>query len=227
MRRGPNPKPFLIMMIGTLVASSGLAYMQYGKYGEAKAEVDRLQKEQLNENEVKAKLEEAVAKLNASKVQLSHLEQGVPEVAYVPTLLKELERTGKEAGLDVTGVRPVPRAVAAPTTKSKGEQGRKAKKPDYTELDIQVAARGDYRSVMNFVKAMTMFPKILAARTVSIQPNSASLTKMSAAASPVLDVTLDFRAYLFPSDGSTKKTEAEEAPTEKVINISGRNKGIN
>lgn len=227
MRRGPNPKPFLIMMVATLLVSSGLAYMQYGKYGEAQAEVNRLEKEQLNEKEVRAKLEEAVAKLNASKVELSHLEQGVPEIAYVPTLLKELERTGKEAGLEVTGVRPVPRATSSAPTKSSGEQSRKKKKPDYTELEIQVEGRGDYRSVMSFIKAMTMFPKILAARTVSLQPNTTPQGKGSATSSPRLDITFEFRAYLFPSDGSTKKAEAEEAPKEKVINISGRHKGIN
>lgn len=228
MRRRPNPKPFLIMMIATVVVSSGLSYMQYGKYAEAQDEVSRLQKEQLDEKQVKVELEDAIAKLNESKTQLNHLEEGVPEVAYVPTLLKELERTGKEAGLEVTGVRPIPRAAAAPVANKSGEQSKKSKKKDYTELDIQVACRGDYKSVMAFVKSMTLFPKILAARTVSIQPSSASnAMKLSSNVSPRLDITFEFRAYLFPSDGSTKKAEAEnEAPAEKTINVSNRNKGV-
>lgn len=228
MRRGPNPKPFLIMMIATILVSSGLCYMQYGKYGETQAQVEKLKKEQLDEKEVKVQLEEAIAQLNASKVELSHLEEGVPEVAYVPTLLKELEKAGKDAGLEVTGIRPVPRAAAAPVAAKSGEQSKRAKKKDYTELDIQVHGRGDYRAVMGFIKAMTMFPKILAARSVTVQPLSGNQEKFAASGGPKLDVTLDFRAYLFPSDGSTKKAEAEnEAPAEKVINVSGRNKGIN
>src|SRR5262249_32636476 len=162
----------------------------------------------------------AISKLAASKVQLSHLEQGVPEVAYVPTLLKELEKAGKAAGMDVLGVRPIPRAASAPVRAS-GEQTKKAKKKDYTELDIQVNGRGDYKSVLTFVKAMQMFPKILSTRTVSVQPTSGQ-NQAKNNASPRLDVGLEFRAYLFPSDGSTKKAEAtDEQPAEKTINVSG------
>lgn len=227
MRRGPNPKPFLIMMVVTLLVSSGLSYMQYNSYSEKQAEVERLRKEQLDEKEVQARLEEAVAKLEASKVQLSHLEQGVPEVAYVPTLLKELEKQGKESGIEVTGVRPIPRAATVSTTATKGgEQSKKAKKKDYTELDIQVSGRGDYKSVMNFIKAMAMFPKILATRTISVQPSNATAHLPKGIGGPRLDVTFEFRAYLFPSDGTTEKAEAENAPAEKTINVSSRNKGV-
>jgi len=227
MRRGPNPKPFLIMMIATVLVSSGLAYMQYSKYGEVSAEVEQLKKEQLDEKEVKKELDEAVGQLTASKVELSHLEQGVPEVAYVPTLLKELEKAGKTAGVEVLGVRPVPRATPVSMTAKSGEKSKKTKKKDYTELDIQVNARGDYKSVQNFVKTIQMFPKILATRTVSVQPANIMQEKTAKGGGPKLNVGLEFRAYLFPSDGSTKKAEAEEAPVEKTINISGRNKGIN
>jgi Tfp pilus assembly protein PilO len=214
------------MMIATIVVSSGLCYMQYNNYSEKQAEVDRLRKEQLDESEVKARLEEATAKVNESKVKLSHLEQGVPEIAYVPTLLKELERTGKESGIEVTGVRPIPRAAPAPTQSKSGEQSKKAKKKDYTELDIQVSGRGDYRSVMNFIKALALFPKILATRTISVQPMNNTGQKIATTGGPTLNVVLEFRAYLFPSDGSIEKAEASEAPAEKTINVSNRNKGV-
>jgi Tfp pilus assembly protein PilO len=229
MRRAPNPKPFLIMMIATILVSTGLCYMQYSAYGDVKAEVERLKKEQLDEKDVKKSLETATSELTASKVELSHLEQGVPEIAYVPTLLKELEKAGKAAGIEVLGVRPIPKAAVDTSKKMTGEQGKKSKKPDYTELDIQVSGRGDYKSVEKFVQAMQMFPKILATRTVSIQPSNAAAAKMEAkTGGPRLDLMIDFRAYLFPSDGSTKKTEAtDEAPKEKVINVSGRNTVVN
>lgn len=229
MRRGPNPKPFLIMMVATLLVSSGLAYMQYSKLGEVNAEVNQLKKEQLDEKDVQKQLDEATGKLAASKVELSHLEQGVPEVAYVPTLLKELEKTGKESGVEVLGVRPIPRAATVSTTpKSGGEKTKASKKPDYTELDIQVNARGDYKSVQKFVKAIQLFPKILATRTVSVMPAQMMNEEKAKGGSPKLTVGFEFRAYLFPSDGSTKKAEAEEeAPKEKTINISGRNTGVN
>ncbi|MEQ1821630.1 MAG: type 4a pilus biogenesis protein PilO [Fimbriimonadaceae bacterium] len=218
----PNPKPFLIMMLLTVVVSAGLCYMQYQNYTEVSNEVTRLAQEKKDPEQVKAEVIEAESKLEQSKLQLAHLEQGVPELAYVPTLLKELEKAGKDAGVEVLGIRPVPRATPAP---KKGES-LKAKSKPYTELDIQVGCRGDYKSAMNFLKALQMFPKILAARTISMQPKSGQKDPASVGNAPQLDVQFELRAYLFATDGEAKKETKEEAPAEKTINISGRNKAV-
>lgn len=219
----PNPKPFLIMMLLTIVVSGGLCYMQYQSYSQVTADVERLTKEKKDAKQVQAELAESQAKLEQSKLQLAHLEQGVPELAYVPTLLKELEKAGTEAGVEVLGIRPVPRSAPAP---KKGES-LKAKSKPYSELDIQVNCRGNYKAAVRFLKALQMFPKIIAARTISMQPKSGQQKEdKSVGTSPKLDVVFELRAYLFATDGDAVKETKEEAPAEKTINLSGRNKAV-
>ncbi len=219
----PNPKPFLILMLLTFAVSAGLCYMQYQGLSQLKADVATLKKEEKNPKEVETELAAAKGKLEQSKVQLAHLEQGVPELAYVPTLLKELEKAGTDSGMEVLSIRPVPRAVAAP---KKGES-LKAKSKPYTELDIQVGCRGDYKAAAKFLKALQMFPKILAARTISMQPKSGQqVDAKSAGGSPRLDVMFELRAFLFATEGDAAKGSNDEAAAEKTINVSGRNKTV-
>lgn len=227
MKKAPNPKLFLILTILTVLAGSALAYMQFSAYGEVSADIENLKKNAKDPAEVQAELDAAILKLNETRSKLTHLEQSVPEMEYVPTMLKELEKLGQDCGIQVNGVRPIPRAaVKAPVKSEDGETSKKARKP-YTELDIEVKGRGHYGSVMKFIHGLTVFPKIVAARTVSLQPKNDS-KQIEAGMAPKLDVTIELRSYLFPADGSTKKAEdTQEESAEKSINLSGRNKVVN
>jgi Tfp pilus assembly protein PilO len=220
----PNPKIFMVLTGVSLLAGMGLCYMQYNALGEVNTNRERLRAEAKDEKEVQAELATAKTELAEIYTKISHLEQGVSEWAYVPTLLKELEKTGQTSGLQVLGVRPIPKTVK-PTMVSKKDNPDEAtitRKP-YNEQDIEIRCRGDYRSVMNFTKALQMFPKIVAARTVSLQPKSGAQTP----GSPQLEAVIELRAYLFPTDGSLKKASEHMAePAEKTINVSGRNKVI-
>lgn len=222
MKGGPNPKIFLVLTVTTLLVGSGLTYMQYGSYTEATAEVETLKKEAKNQEDVERELQQAIDRLNETRGKLVHLEQSVAETAYVPTMLKELEKLGTECGIQVTGVRPIPRQIVKPTNvkDENGETTKKARKP-YNELDIEVKGRGNYKAVLKFIAGLTTFPKIVAARTVSLQPKVDSRI----GGKPSLDCTIELRSYLFPADGSTPKAaDSEEAKTESTINLSGRNK---
>lgn len=227
MKKGPNPKLFLILTILTVLVGSGLSYVQYSAYSEVSTDVERLAKEAKDPADVQKELDAAVAKLNETRSKLTHLEQSVLETEYVPTMLKELERLGKECGIDVTGVRPIPRqAVKAPVKGEDGEVSKQARKP-YNELDIEVKGRGNYGAVMKFIHGLTVFPKIVAARTVSLQPKNEN-KPLAPGQAPKLDVTIELRSYLFPSDGSTQKVDdPSEEPADKTINLSGRNKLVN
>ncbi len=221
--KGPNPKLFIVLTILTVLAGSGLSYMQYSSYTELSGKVDQLKKSAKDRTEIQAELSDANTQLNETRGKLVHLEQSIPEPTYVPTMLKELEKLGKESGIDVLGVRPVPKAVVRPM-KQEGESGdgdgpKKQRKP-YTELTIEVRGRGNYKAVMNFINGLTTFPKIVAARTVSLQPKSDNKNL----GAPKLDCTIELRSYLFPTDGSTKKADETEAPAEKTINLSGHTK---
>src|ERR1044072_8698421 len=191
MRKGPNPKLFLMLALAAFVLGGGLCYMAFSNLGSAKENLRKLQAESKNATKLEAELATSVQSLQESTTKLQHLEQGVQDYAYIPTLMAELEKLGKTSGINVTGVRPVPKAAVA--KKEEAGDGAPAKRKAYDELDIEVKGRGNYRSVMNFVQALDKFPKIVAARTVELRPkNDPTLPAAS------LDVTINLRAYVFP-----------------------------
>ena len=196
---------FYFVLTGVMAAVwLGGGFFLYSGNSEKEAQVEALRKDARDTKELEAELasvkKEAVE--NASK--LAHLEKGIPELAYVPTMLKELEAFGKEHGINVTGVRPVPKAE--PRGKSKEER-----KP-YQELTIEVKGRGPYRSVMQFTSALKKFPKIVAARTINLSPKN-DQREGEANGPRNLDVTWELRAFLFKPDKGgnedVKKYESE------------------
>lgn len=217
MPKGPNPNVFLGLALGTLMLGGAIGYFQYTNYAAVKDSVEALRAEAKDENAVRAELETARTELTSTQSQLRHLEIGVSEKEYIPTLLGEIERTGKEAGMTVLGVRPIAAPVKSSMTKVSDEE--KPKKKNYTEMNIEVRCRGNYRSVMNFVSALRMFPKIVGAKTVSLQPKS----NLEEAGSPTLDATIELTSYIF-NDGTPKQTAPAEDRGEKSINLSGRRK---
>lgn len=215
-KNGPNPKVFMILTVVTLLAGSGLGYMQFNALSSVRANVEELKKTAKDPSEVQKDLDAVVARLNDTRAKLTHLEAGVPEMEYVPTMLKELEKLGKQCGIEVTGVRPVPVQVK-PAVKSENTESVKAARKPYNELEIEVKGRGNYGSVMRFINGLTVFPKIVAARMVSMQPK---IDAKSTGAAPKLDVTISLRSYLFPLDGQKAKDEPSAEPTERTIDIS-------
>jgi Tfp pilus assembly protein PilO len=209
MKKQPNPKLFIALTAATLVVGGGLAFFQYSALQDTQTTVAKLRKDALDESQLETQLKDSLGKLQQCSARLNHLEKGVPELAYVPTMLKELEGIGRENGLEVLGVRPVPKV--APNPKDITE--KKAAKKRYSEVDIEVNCRGNYKSVKNFVRALQSFPKIVAARTISMTPKQDT---SSVGGSPKLDVTISLRSYLFPPDKSDmKKAEPPVAVSAK------------
>jgi Tfp pilus assembly protein PilO len=207
MTSRPNPKAFMYLALGTVVIGGGLCYFQYTKLGEVKSRVAKLKTEVSDPNAVKARLDDSSMKLEGAKQSLVHLEANVSSAAYVPSLLQDLDTYGKQNGIAVTGVRPAP--------KKPGEDAAKAKsqKP-YDELNIQVTGTGSFDSVEKFVTNLPSFPKIVAARMVSIEPARSS----GPDAKPgLLNVTVQLKAYVFKADApadliSTTATPGAKAP---------------
>ncbi len=199
MKKGPNAKLFLIMALATLFAGMGAVYFQYNLMSGEEAKVQDLKKQARDQKTVQADLEKSAKQLSDCSTELKHLEQGVPEGAYVPTMLTDLETTGRASGLVVTGVRPMPKPAAKKDEKN-------VRKP-YDELDIEVKGSGNYGAIMSFVKALNSFPKIVAARMVTMVPKTdASRTGPS----DLLDVQIQLKAFVFPTkdkavDGGIKQ----------------------
>lgn len=203
MKRSPNPKFYLLMALGTLVAGSVLVSTQASRLGDKRATVERLRQESQDENQVRERLASSATLLEEARVKLEHLEQNIPSAAYIPTMLQELEKVGNEQGIKVVGVRPAMRMIARP--KVDGTAAEPIRKP-YDELDIEVKGRGSYEAIENFVKSLQSFPKIVAARMVSVSPHIDPLNPTE----PQLEIAVELRAYLF-KPGEGKKTQEAKA----------------
>jgi Tfp pilus assembly protein PilO len=200
VKKGPNPKMFLLLAVGALVVGGGLTFMAWNNLSGATSNLHKLQAEVKDAKTLDKLLAESNASLQECSLKLQHLELSVPDFAYIPTLLADLEKTGKASGIDVTGVRPMPK----PVTAKKDDGGESApKRKAYEEMDIEVKGHGSYHAVITFLQAMSKFPKIVAARTVDLAP------KASLGQGPTtLDVTISLRAYVFASPQPPKGVTA-------------------
>jgi Tfp pilus assembly protein PilO len=209
MKRAPNPKIFAMMALGMLVLGGAATFFGYSSMTEKESEVAQLKTEVKDAHTVQKELESSKAKLDECATKLKHLEANMPDFAYVPTMLAELERVGKENGIAVLGVRPIPKPVVAKDPNADGTGMTEQRKP-YTELSIEVKGRGTYGSAMRFVKALQNFPKIVAARSVSLNPKTDPGLPTA-----TLDVSIELRAYVFqPKEANSKKAPVQTARLE-------------
>jgi len=196
MKRSPNPKTYMIMAVGTLVLGAVASYYGYSQMTGAQAEVAQLKGQVKDEKTVQQELDASKAKVEECALKLKHLEAGVPDFAYVPSLMTELEKAGKKFGIQILGVRPIPKQ-AKPGQKDDTAKAKKA----YDELAIEVKGFGSYGSIMRFVNSLTEFPKIIAARSVQLTPKAdPGSTK------PDLDMVVELRAYVFADSAKSNAT---------------------
>jgi Tfp pilus assembly protein PilO len=194
MSKNKSPQLFFILAALTLAAGTGATIFQYSGINEKWDDLAELKKDTRDPKDIKDELDDTSAKVAAAQTEIEHLERGVPAFAYVPTMLKELEICGKENGIEVLGVRPIPKAAPGPNDKNASGTGKK--KDPYQELAIEVKGRGVFKSVQAFVVALERFPKIVGARSISIQPrNEADNPSVRK-----LDATIELRAFLFPPE---------------------------
>lgn len=196
-----NPKLYIALTFATLVLGGAASYFQSTVASEGADRVAKLRSEARDPDQLQREVEQSSLDLQATSEKLAHLEKGVPQMAYVPTLLQELEARGKQNGIEVLGVRPI--VTTAPANPKEGDNKKPRKA--YTELDIEVRGRGNYASTKRFVHDLQAFPKILAARTVSLMPKQDLLDPSGA---PLLEMTIQLRAYLFDATLEAEKVEA-------------------
>lgn len=191
---------FLLLLVVTLLGG-GAVYWQYNSKTAAEARVNALEAEVPDEKELTNMLATSQKGLSEHRTKLKHLEQSIPQAAYVPTLIKELEAVGKSNEVAVTGIRPV-MAPAAPAS----EVGSKKA---YDEIEFDMVGRGGYMAVLNLVSALQTFPKILSVSTVAVVP------KRGIDSQQTLEATVRIRAFVFPNETKPK----DDAPAEKVASL--------
>ena len=193
MKQDNSLKTVQLTALCVIAFGALLIYSQFSIREGASSRLKRLQADTPDKKKVEEDLKASQDDVKTYSDELVHLEQGVPTNAYVATLLKELEALGIQKQLVVTGVRPaLNTAAAAPPASGKDGAVKPVSKP-YDELDIDITGRGNYASVMNTVEALQTFPKIVAVKTVSLQPKSDPANQKL----NMLDATISIKAYVF------------------------------
>ncbi len=207
MTNPPNPKVFLGLTILSLAAGAGACYWQFGVMQQQNTELSKLQRQIKDEGKLQDELTLVQKQVQTSSEKLQHLEGGLPNSAYVPTLLLELEDIGKKNGITVSGVRPKDQSKKKPTEKEK------EKNKAYVDLIIEVNGSGTYDAVMNFVKSLEAFPKIIAIRSLALTPAKVKTAEHEAGGPTVLDMSLELKAFLFSDDsaGTQARKEGESS----------------
>ncbi len=215
MKKAPNPKTFLLMTAGsTLIGLTATYFAWSGMTDQASAlETARAESANQNEEDVNRQLRKSREDLAVIARRLGHLEDGVTEGAYVPTMLAELQAAGRRSGLEVLGVRPAitPPPVAKPAG---AEGGAETVRKPYREMEIDIKCRGNYGAVLKFVKALGEFPKVVAARAVSLQPRTEPM-RNGKTNFGTLDVQVSIRAFVFKEN-----EKKERAGSERTASIS-------
>jgi Tfp pilus assembly protein PilO len=188
-----NPKAIGLLAFGVLALGGGATYFQYNSVQKVKAEVVELESQVPSQKDLEHSLADSKSKLVSYQEKLAHLEGSVPDVAYIPTLLKELESMGIGHGIVVTGVRPAP-IQATPALPREGEV--KQEKKSYSEVEIEIKGRGRYDDIKKFLDALQKFPKVIAVKTVSLSP----IRESSSNSIKDIEAVINVVAYVFPFD---------------------------
>lgn len=183
------------------------------------SELSRLRQE-LTEKE--SQLEEVRAKLtelptleaNYTKLQtrLSVLEPSLPDSAYIPTFLRQIEGLATGTRNNILMIRPKPavqRGGGAPATTINDETGEIMKNQGggaeaqpapalpYDFVPIELRLEGTYWTGIDFLAKLQKFPKMIAVNDISFSPTQAGV---DARQSPRLTATMDLTAVVTKGD---------------------------
>lgn len=197
MNKGPNTKPLILFAVGVMLVGGGFVYWQHSAKSSAQSRLAVLSERVRDEADVKSDLQYSRDLLTEAQFKLQHLERNVPDVAYIPTLLTELENVGKAHDMAIVGVRP----ILDPTQLSSDEEETES---GYQEIEIDITGRGTYRAILNLLHALEHFPKVVSVQTVTLTPRRTT----EADTDNQLEAVVRLTAYVFPDT----KPEAPEAP---------------
>jgi len=231
----------LVVLIAVAAALLGFDLMVYvvasGSSRQAKSELSSREAQVENSKKVAMRLDASQLKYQEVAARLTILERSVSKADYMPTMLKQLENTGKAVKLQVVGVRPAietEKKAAPPANRPAGDgqdssaspapaAAKKTAPKPYDTMVVEVEVRGSYWNTMRFLDELTRFPKIVAVNGVEISPNGDSLRQVverggrgRSTVSPSLNVTLNLCAFVFPVEKGPVSTAAGFHPAASV-----------
>lgn len=159
-----------------------------------------IEKKQRDKREIeltKRNLAEAQRDIDNLKREIEHLEQYLPEKVHVPRVLVLIESLATATRLNILGIRPatagasapmpgappVPGAAPAvlPTAAAPAAPGMPGAKPkltfnpdmEYRQSTVDFTATGDFNAVINFMRELVSFPKLVVVNHISLTLNTA------------------------------------------------------
>lgn len=193
MNAGPDRKVVYALLAVAALCLIGLGATLYRTKANQLATLEKdlsAKQDKLTELQEKLRnqpqLEEEYARLQA---RLSTLEPGLPDSAYIPTFLRQIEILATNTGNEITTIRPKPLAVKP---KSGGKQiddetgellegaakeATKAGEPEkpklpYDLVPIELKLKGTYDTALSFLAELQRFPKMIAVNDISFQPDN-------------------------------------------------------
>jgi len=200
---------FALLGIAALCLIGLGASLYHAKGAELKRLETKLGEKEAKFKEVRAKLTELPdleAKYGSLQGRLSVLEPALPDSAYIPTFLRQIENLARQTNNGILMIRPKPaiRRSAADSVKINDETGEINKNQSggteaapapmpYDFVPIELKLQGTYWTVIDFLAALQQFPKMIAVNDISFRPKSGGADSM---ASPSLTATMGLTAVV-------------------------------
>lgn len=211
---------FALLGIGILCLIGLGASLYHGKATELKELEGALGQKEAELEEMQSKvtqLPQLEDRYQDLRGRLSVLEPGLPDSAYIPTFLRQIESLASGTRNDILLIRPKPaikRSAADSAVKINDETGAiiedaghpaKAAPPPpmpYDFVPIELRLQGTYWTVIDFLAELQRFPKMIAVNDISFSPNQGGLVS---GRSPNLTASMELTAVVTKggSDGKS------------------------
>lgn len=183
-------KTLSIGVLVTLLLSVGSLYLPYQGITRINETLEQKRKELEQAQQATSQLRLVQQEYEQTRRELQFLERGVSQYAYIPTMLQQIEQTAKSLNLEISAIRP-----QQDSQQSTQDQKEKAQKP-YEEQLIEISIRGNFWSLMRFLKQLDEYPKILAIQTMQVQSKVQNQLE-TAPTNPQLEIRTTVRAFIF------------------------------
>jgi Tfp pilus assembly protein PilO len=201
---------FALLGIAALCLIGLGASLYHAKGAELKKLESELSEKRAKLEEVHTKLTELPdleAKYGDLQSRLSVLEPALPDSAYIPTFLRQIENLARGTKNGILTIRPKPaiRRSAADSVSINEETGevKRKKQSEGTEavavsmpydfVPIELKLEGTYWTVIDFLAELQQFPKMIAVNDISFSPKSGRADTMT---SPSLTATMGLTAVV-------------------------------
>ncbi len=200
---------FALLGIGILCLIGLGATLYHGKAADLKELRQRLAVQQAELEEMKTKvtqLPQLEQQYQDLRERLSVLEPALPDSAYIPTFLRQIESLAAGTRNDILLIRPkaaIKRSAADAAVQINNETGQIVRNNEgqpqappqlpYDFVPIELRLQGTYWTVIDFLAELQQFPKMIAVNDISFSPTHGAITS---GPSPSLMASMELTAVV-------------------------------